>query len=379
MKSYHYGRGLVCRVLLMMGCVWSNSVVLCAEESVGKLGGQTIAFPELPNVSLARLRSVEGETDPAEYWSRRVEALIEAASKAETPTEKSRFLLAAVNVLLGRTLEPFSSLAVLNMSRELTAEEKSLIHSTLMRAEGLIAESNDLCKTQVVPEGGDAEAPAETPAGEKIPNGECGQVIHAAETLQSFLNGQRAYLLDETEPGARRRAASALAPLLEDADKKIASAGRLWQALLRGLEADPTAALQILGSPMASPHPETWPYGLVSKVIRCRYQGIQGSWSSALMMLMHIEEQLEEWVPAAAHRGDARRFFAYTRLEVLRRWYDSLPPERETERAWCANQAQEIVKVYFSVDASLLRLDPAVPMFFPDEVYKVGEAKAVSP
>ncbi len=127
---------------------------------------------------------------------------------------------------------------------------------------------------------------------------------------------------------------------------------------------------------MALPHPETWPYGLFSRVLRCRYQGVQGAWSSALVMLAHIEEQLEAWVPEMGHRGDARRFFAYTRLDVLKRWYDSLPPEREAERAWCASQAEEFLKVYFSVETSLLRLDPAIPIVVPAEMKQLDEKKA---
>ena len=385
MKSYLHGRSLSCLIAMVVCSTLYSPPGLCEEGISDKSVGEGIAFPELPLVSLARPKSVEGNTEPAEYWSRRVDALIEAASKAETSTEKGRLLLAAANLLLGRNLEPFSSSVVANIPPDLTDKDKSLIGSTLNRAETLIAESSDLLKTQMPPpktqdpaDQVDGEAP-EDPVTDKNTNTEGDQLIHAAETLQSFLNGQRAYLLEETEPGARRRAASALAPLLEDADKKIASAARLWQALLRGLEKDPTAALQILGSPMASPHPETWPYGLFSKVIRCRYQGVQGFWSSALMMLSHIEELLEEWVPEAAHRGDARRYFAYTRLDVLRRWYDSLPPEKAAERQWCARQAEEIVRMYFSVDVSLLRLDPAIPMIFPEEIYKAAEAKAVAP
>ena len=93
-------------------------------------------------------------------------------------------------------------------------------------------------------------------------------------------------------------------------------------------------------------------------------------------MLVHIEEQLEAWVPDLALRGEARRFFAYTRLDVLKRWHDSLPPERATERAWCARQAEEVLKSYFSVETSLLRLEPAIPMVFSDDAYKAGGKKA---
>ena len=60
---------------------------------------------------------------------------------------------------------------------------------------------------------------------------------------------------------------------------------------------------------------------------------------------------------------------------MLKRWHDSLPLEQVTERAWCAGQAEEIVKSYFSVETSLLRLEPAIPMVFSEDAYKVNDSK----
>ena len=363
-------------VLFTLYCVFAQSQVAQCEEGATKPDPESAGFPERPKLVLARSQAVEGEQDPIEFWSGRIGALIDAASKTEDTLEKSRNLLGAANIIIARQLETFSSLAVLNLLPELPAGERKSIGDNMDQAEELIGRVKELLAAQAPPDDPAADAPATDQPKGNDPKPDRTQLVHAVEVLQSFLNGQRVYLLGETEPGARRRAASALAPLLEDSDRKVAAAARLWQALLRGLEPDPAAAIQILDSPMAPPHPETWPYGLFSKVLRCRYQGAQGSWSPALVMLVHIEEQLESWVPDLALRGDARRFFAYTRLEVLKRWYDSLPPERTTERAWCVLQAGEILKSYFAVETSLLRLNPAVPMVFSDDVYKTGGQKA---
>lgn len=363
-------------VLVVTLCIFGSPREVFADEVSVKATAEVAAFPDLPEVNLARPRAIEGDANPFEYWGGRSEALILAAEAIESPLEKSRSLLAAANIIIGRQTEPFCSLAVLNVVAEPSASDKTAIGTSLDRAEKLIQQAGDLLKAHILPEEVPADGPAEDRSRLEKLKADHAHLVHGAEVLQSFLDGQRIYLLGESEPGTRRRAASALAPLLEDSEKKVAGAARLWQALLRGMESDPTAVLHILGSPMNPPHPETWPYGLFARVLRCRYQGGESSWSSALVMLVHFEEQLEEWVPEVVHRGDARRYFAYARLEVLRRWYDSLPPEREAERAWCAGQAHEIVKVYFSVEQSLLRLEPAVPMIFADEAYNAGGAKA---
>ncbi len=375
MKANQYRRRVLDLVLLAAYCSLVHVQAAFCEEGATRPNPDSAKFPELPKLGLSRSKAVVGEKDPVAYWNERSGALIDAANKVGDPQGNSLKSLAAANIIIARQLEPFSSIAVLNLLPESSDADRKSIRDSLDQAEKLIAQAKELLAAQVPPDEPAADTPAtDQPKSDSLtPNR--AQLLSAVDVLQSFLNGQRVYLLGETEPGARRRAASALAPLLEDSDKRVAAAARLWQALLRGLEPDPTAALQILDSPMSPPHPETWPYGLFSKVLRCRYQGVQGSWSSSLVMLVHIEEQLEAWVPDLAHRGDARRVFAYTRLDVLKRWYDSLPPEQETERAWCAHQADEILKSYFSVETSLLRLEPAIPMVFSEEAYKVGGNK----
>jgi hypothetical protein len=275
MKAYRYRHRVLCLFAVGVCCVLRNPVALCADEIKGQPSGEGTSFPELPKVNLAQLKPVDGETGAAAHWSRQVSALIEAASKAGNSPEQNRHFLAAANILLARQIEPLSSLAVLGLRTETPADDKKILSDAIDQAERLIGDVRESLSADELVRPGPSEIPGADEPKDASVKSDREQLSHCVEVLQSFLNGQRAYLLEETEPGARRRAASALAPLLEDADKKIASAARLWQALLRGLEADPTAALQILGSPMTPPHPETWPYGLFSRVIRCRYQAVR--------------------------------------------------------------------------------------------------------
>jgi hypothetical protein len=224
------------------------------------------------------------------------------------------------------------------------------------------------------PKKSDVKKEGEEIEGNVEPASRAWELLHAAEALQSFANSQKAYLLGEVDPSGRRRAASELAPLLEDPNRQVAAAARLWQALLR--EADPAASVQILESPMGPLAADGWVYGLFARVLRCRFQAAQGQWSTALVMLVHIEEKLDEWVPEAAQRGDARRFFQHIRLQVLKAWHDALPSEHQTERAWCVRQAQNAIQSYFSVETSLLRLEPAIPIIVPVTVQNPGDEKA---
>lgn len=317
-----------------------------ADESPDENEPNPSAFPEFPRVVLAKPKNIEGDLEV--YWAGRVAALLDFSHKADTQQKKAEFLLAAANVALGRQLEAFSSRAAIGISDPVADSPKPVVDE----AGKILGEARKVLL---------GLEPAES------------RLIHTLEALESFANAQKALLLDEYA-GDRRKIASSLAPVLEDADKSVAEAARLWQVLLRATEGDPSPALQILDNPMTSPSPDSWPYGLYSKVLRCRYQAMKGSWSAALIMLSHIEEQLEQWVPQLEHRGDARRLFAYVRFETLKRWHDALPPDRTSERAWCSAQAQAVVREYFSVDSSILRLAPAIPMMFEDDILGAGEA-----
>jgi len=328
-------------------CFLVCSALAVGDETPTTSEVKPVAFPDLPKVILTKSKILDA-ADPEEYWAVRVATLTEASRKADNPQQKAEYLLAAANIVLGRQLEPFCTRAAIGLSN---AEDGAGSPQTLLRkAKQLIDEARPLINE---------EAPDL-------------RLTHIIEGLEAFANAQEALLVDE-RAADRRRTASSLAPMLEDADRKVAEAARLWQVLLRATEADPSAALQILDNPMTSPSPESWPYGLFAKVLRCRYQAIQGAWSSTLVMLSYLEDQLELWVPEMAHRGDARRLFAYVRFETLKRWYETLPPESALERNWCATQAESVAREYFSVDASLLRLDPAVPMMVAEDVLKAGE------
>lgn len=307
---------------------------------------QESAFPQFPIVNLAKPKNADA-VDLDKSWEDRVRTLVEGAMKAE-PLDKARIYLAAANIVLGRQLEPYCSQRMIGIPEAIPGAGTPKSHFD--RFDELLVDARQaLALVQ------DADP----------------QLAHIADLLETLGGAQKALLLDH--PAAdRRRSASALARLLEDSNKQVAECARLWQVLLRTTEDDPSFALQVLDNPMVPPSAETWPYGLFSKVLRCRFQALQGRWSSALVMLSHIEEQLDQWVPDLAHRGDARRFFAYIRFETLKRWHDALPPEQATERDWCRTEAEDVAREYFSVDASILRLDPAVPLLLPEAMLEAG-------
>lgn len=320
-------------------------------------------FPEFPKLTLASPIVADGQPDPAAQWSTRKDQWLAAAEKESRPIEKARLLLASANIILARELEPVCSQRIVDLNTGAPGNSAESTRTALEAAAGLITRARAALgpaqPSVTEPANGGPPKPEPNPA--EAEKSDWDTLTHAADALQSFLDGQRAFLVKDDESGGRRRAASALAPLLEDPDRKVAAAARLWQALLRGVEPDPTAALQILGTSVSPPARDTWPFGLFARVERCRLLGAKGAWSSGLVQLIQMEDQLESCVPDMADRGNARRLFALARLSILKKWYESLRPDQSAERGWCAQQAEEIVKAYFSVDTSLLRLDPAIP------------------
>lgn len=339
---------------------------LRGEESSKPQPNSDSPFPQLPEFSL----TAPGNTDPAAVIAK----AIESAASESRPVTKARYLLAAANFILARQLEPVCSTGFSNISSAGSSSNEESIRQSLDQAAAHIRNAREvLASIGKEPEPNDAEKPAE--AGNTAPT-EAETLIHSADALQSFLDGQRAFLLPESDAGSRRKAASALAPFLEDPDPKVAAAARLWQALLRSLEADPAAALHILESSAEPASADAWPFGLFGRVLQFRLKGVQGAWSTALVQLIRMEDQLENWVPDLSKRGDARRLFARVRLEVLQRWYDSFDQAHSAERTWCVLRSEEVIKSYFSVETSLLRLDPAVPEMVTLDVARPQEQGA---
>jgi hypothetical protein len=184
--------------------------------------------------------------------------------------------------------------------------------------------------------------------------------------LRAFADSQRAYLSSSAAAETashRRRAASAIAPLLEDSDKQVASAARMWQAALRASEDDSAPALYILEPALMEPSPGSLPYAFFSRLLRCRLIAARGGSAAALALLTQIEERANDWFTDAQRRADATRTCAFVRLQIVRDWYDRLSPAAESgERAWCVAEAQRIYERHFKSVVTMLRLAPAVPL-----------------
>ncbi len=186
MTGFLHRKRVVGLMLLAACCSHMNLKAARCEEGGTKPNPDGAKFPELPTMKLARSRAVEGEGDPAEHWAARVRESMDAASKAQAPLEKSRFLLDAANTILARQLEPYSSHAVLKLVAGYLEGEQDAIRSHFDQAEKLLKEARDLLAAvplaaeeveageDAQAEGGHAAKPNDSP------------LLQAADTLHLF-------------------------------------------------------------------------------------------------------------------------------------------------------------------------------------------------
>ncbi|MDO8631187.1 MAG: hypothetical protein Q7R41_11905 [Phycisphaerales bacterium] len=317
-------------------------------------------FPPLPSVRLSPIPDFADDASYIRSISAHVDEVAARAQQTDDPAGKAELLLAAANLILAQQLEPPSSLALLKLPAEESGGSATLLTDALDRADRLVADANE--SIRAIP------ARSEEEPGNPAPD-EMTRLFRRAEALRAFADSQRAYLSssDAAETASqRRRAASAIAPLLEDSDKPIASAARMWQAALRALEDDPAPALYILEPALMEPPPATLPYAFFSRLLRCRLIAARGGSAAALALLTQIEERANDWFTDAPRRADATRTCAFVRLQIVRDWYDRLSPATESdERAWCVAEAQRINERHFKSVVTMLRLAPAIPLPAP--------------
>ncbi len=313
-------------------------------------------FPGPPSVLLSGVKDFADELSQAKSIADRVEELVEIAGQKAKPAERAGRLLAAANLILARQLEPHCTRALLRIPEDSAKNSATALSEWFNRIDELIQQAGDTIATIRA---------AERPTGDESVPDESADLKRELDTLRAFANSQRAYLMDREDPdsaSSKRRAASELAPLLEDSDKRIASASRMWQAALRAEENDPSAALFILEPALADPMPEAMPYAFYSRLIRARLIARRGGSAAGVALLSLIEERADGWFTDPTRRADATRACAYERLRIVRDWYDRLSPVNESdERAWCIAESQRVHDRYFSSVRTVLRLDPAIP------------------
>jgi hypothetical protein len=317
-------------------------------------------FPPLPSVRLSPIPDFADDASYIRSISSHVDEVDARARQTDDPAGKAELLLAAANLILAQQLEPPCTLALLKLAAEASDGSTTLFTDALDRADRLVADANE--SIRAIPARNEEEPGNPTPD-------DVTRLSRRAEALRAFADSQRAYLSSSAAAETashRRRAASAIAPLLEDSDKQIASASRMWQAALRALEDDPAPALYILEPALMEPSPGSMPYAFFSRLLRCRLVAARGGSAAALALLTQIEERANDWFTDAQRRADATRTCVFVRLQIVHEWYERLSPAAESEeRAWCVAEAQRINERYFKSVVTVLRLAPAIPLPAP--------------
>jgi hypothetical protein len=331
-----------------------HAILLSAVLPVATAAQEQVATPleePLPARPPVALETVQGFAGDEAYrkasWDRAQE-LAAMAERAIHAVTKAELQLAAANLLLAEYFEPACSQKLnglnLAVSEADLARDFDAVDKMLDRAGELLA--------------GDGEGLAEE-------RGQ--QAVGKLDTLRAFAEGLRAYLLapDDTEGNlASRRAASRLSSLLESKDRGLVAAATLWHANLRSRGGDPSRGLEVLDlalADLARPAPR---YDFFSRLLRCRLLAAQGGHSTALVLLLQIEERCQSWFTAPTERELALNAVALLQMRIVRDWHRLLPSDdRAEERAWCARRISTLISERLNADPSrVLRLGRTLPV-----------------
>lgn len=313
------------------------------------------SLPALPPVSPAPVPGFEDEATYLRSIADRVQAL---AGQADAVADSARcvdLLAAAANLTLAYELESCCTKRLLHLRGRDPGMDEAACRAGLDRADALIGRANSSLQELRGSE-------------EELPGGWLVESSRRLETLRAFASALRAYLLagsDEESLRELRRAASVLAPVLEDPNRRVATAAGLWQACLRARAGNPTRALSILEPVLIDPPADSMPYALFARLARCRLVAEIGGSAGALALLMQVEERSAEWLSTQEERDQAARAAQFLRLQIMADWYARLDETRQSdERNWCIERSRRLIDERFGdVGNSVLRLTPVIPIF----------------
>jgi hypothetical protein len=328
---------------------------LAQTDTVQDAYGATAARPDIPRM---RLAPIAGFDDDAAYMKsiadRAAELAAQAGQTADAVT-RTDLLLSSANWILARELEPACSRKVLKLAEGPERLDDTAVLAALDRADELLTEAGKTI---------DSDVPEEVRS----------DLHHRRETLESFAEALRVYLLPDTDPEAARstrRAASRLSVLLEDANPQVVAAAGLWQACLRSREADLEPALSVLGPALADPPGRSMPYAFFARILRCRLLAARDGFAMAIGLLTQLEDRTAEWLDNDTDRADAARTVTLAEFQVLADWHDHLSAaDHPSERAWCGQRMDTLTKTRLGEGGkqnTVLRLAPAVPILPPHD------------
>jgi hypothetical protein len=303
-----------------------------------------------------RLAPIEGFDDDASYvrsTATRVNEIgMQVGETVDLPT-RADLILAAVNLILARELEPSCTGRLLGPLGEELPSSEDQVREAFGRADAMLVEANTTLE--------EVRDLAEPP-GDWI-----AEATHRLDTLGAFAHALKAYLLPGEGPDAKeaaRRAASRLAVLLEDDRPQVTAAAALWQASLRAREADPSRAMSVLGLALSRPRQGTLPFAFFARLLRCRILASRGGHAVALALLTQLEDRSVIWMARETDRANALRAITLVEIQVLRDWYARLPgPPDSPQRRWCVDRVKTLIDEHFSEDGStVFRLTAAIPI-----------------
>ena len=361
---------------------WASAVQDVAKHEPSAVTNQPSTIDNRDS-GLARLAPMPGFDDDAAYVrsiASQVDELAAQARRVDDLAKRVDLLAGAVNLILAHQVEPYCSRRLLQLQSDDDVGDKAESQSAFDRADELIARAKTALQEWSAQQTLKDRDPATSKRNGLSPGpalrsgpAEVGQRL---ETLQAFASGLRAYLL----PGSNepRRAASGLAPLIEDRNHAVSAAATLWQACLRSSDSYPDRALSVLAPPLADPAPGSMPYAFFARLLRCRLIAERGgdgkddhdpSPAAALALLMQIEERCDEWLADAAQRDNAMRTAQLVRLQILADWSDHLALKgRVAERKWCIDRIEELLNEHGGEGKyTVLRLSPAIPIIARSE------------
>jgi len=328
---------------ILLGMVFT--VAVAAQEPTANPPQD--ALPARPSVALEAIEGFAGDDAYRKATWDRAEELAATAEKAVHAITKAEFQLSAANLLLAEYFEPSCSQGLngldLTVSEADLARDFAAVDKMLDRAGELLAAAEDL------PEGWEQQA------------------TNKLDTMRAFAEGLHAYLLapDDAEGNiASRRAALRLSGLLESEDRRVVAAATLWHGNLKSRGGDPSRGLEVLDlalADLARPAPR---YDFFSRLLRCRLIAARGAHSTALALLLQIEERCQSWFTIPTERELALNAVALLQMRIVRDWHHLLSSEdRVEERAWCARRISTLINERLSADTNhLLRLGKTMPI-----------------
>lgn len=316
-----------------------------------------------------------------DWVNQRADTLEAAADVAPGIPRRIELLLAAANRLLASGTEHAASTRILGIEQDEMPDLEALF-SLFGRVEGLFDRVGRLLKQHDEAQAeGDAKKQTEAAKQNEATKQVWRELAVRRDTIRSFAQALQPFLFDtgsDDDARNKRRAASKLSMLLESDSAEIAASARLWQALLRSKEQDPSRALSIIGPVTTPPRVGSQPYRFFGAILRAQLLAKHRSPTLALAMLMRVEELVETWFSGQRDRGHALRTSAFVRVAIMQVWAQALTQKEgyEDEVAWCQAGILTLQEDWLTGDMPrLLRLSPAIPLLVALEDLGVDDPK----